>query len=143
MDHDAWSNEFSPTVGFNVDGSVKEKVDYRFDECSQTPYVYNPKTQTMVSYDDMKSFTAKNSLDLMVQKVSLYGEIRKICCCVLFSLQMGLFTRCIDNTSLSDLIALIHPLTNVLLITAACVIPLDKDEIRTIVNAFDYLSIKT
>ncbi|KAJ7586301.1 chitinase [Mycena floridula] len=43
----------------DVNGSVKKGIDYRFDECSQTPYVYNPKTQTMVSYDDMKSFTAK------------------------------------------------------------------------------------
>ncbi|KAG1815160.1 glycoside hydrolase family 18 protein [Suillus subaureus] len=33
--------------------------DCRFDNCSQTPYVYNPNTQVMVAYDNAQSFTAK------------------------------------------------------------------------------------
>ncbi|KAL5476829.1 hypothetical protein ACEPAI_3015 [Sanghuangporus weigelae] len=32
---------------------------YAFDECSQTPYIYNPNTQVLVSYDDATSFSAK------------------------------------------------------------------------------------
>ncbi|KAJ8473778.1 hypothetical protein ONZ51_g7655 [Trametes cubensis] len=42
-----------------ANGTVADGIDYRFDECSQTPYVYNPQTQVMVSYDDAKSFAAK------------------------------------------------------------------------------------
>ncbi|KAI0071537.1 glycoside hydrolase [Panus rudis PR-1116 ss-1] len=34
-------------------------LGFRFDECSQTPYVYDPQKQIMVSYDDPKSFAAK------------------------------------------------------------------------------------
>ncbi|RPD56909.1 glycoside hydrolase [Lentinus tigrinus ALCF2SS1-7] len=40
-------------------GTAADGIDYRFDECSQTPYVYNPDTQVMVSYDDTRSFAAK------------------------------------------------------------------------------------
>ncbi|OCB89110.1 glycoside hydrolase [Sanghuangporus baumii] len=39
----------------NTDGGMV----YTFDECSQTPYVYNPSTQVLVSYDDATSFSAK------------------------------------------------------------------------------------
>ncbi|TBU57448.1 glycoside hydrolase [Dichomitus squalens] len=42
-----------------MNGTAASGIDYRFDECSQTPYVYNPSTQVMVSYDDRSSFTAK------------------------------------------------------------------------------------
>ncbi|KAL7283986.1 hypothetical protein ACG7TL_001259 [Trametes sanguinea] len=42
-----------------ANGTVADGIDYRFDECSQTPYVYNPSTQVMVSYDDATSFAAK------------------------------------------------------------------------------------
>ncbi|KAI8986628.1 glycoside hydrolase [Trametes punicea] len=42
-----------------ANGTVADGIDYRFDECSQTPYVYNPNTQVMVSYDDATSFAAK------------------------------------------------------------------------------------
>ena len=46
--------------GFLIEnGTAAEGIDYRFDECSQTPYVYNPSTQVMVSYDDTRSFAAK------------------------------------------------------------------------------------
>jgi len=34
-------------------------IDYIFDECSQTPFVYNHKTKVMVSYDNSASFAAK------------------------------------------------------------------------------------
>ncbi|THH28447.1 hypothetical protein EUX98_g5733 [Antrodiella citrinella] len=40
-------------------GNPTEGMGYRFDECSQTPYVYNPSTQEMVSYDNAQSFAAK------------------------------------------------------------------------------------
>ncbi|KAB5593717.1 Chitinase A1 [Ceratobasidium theobromae] len=34
-------------------------IAYKFDECSQTPYVYNKTSQVMVSYDNAESFAAK------------------------------------------------------------------------------------
>ncbi|KAL0956895.1 hypothetical protein HGRIS_003001 [Hohenbuehelia grisea] len=46
----------------NPDGSVASGIASRFDECSQTPYVYNQSRQTMVSYDNAQSFTAKGNL---------------------------------------------------------------------------------
>jgi len=48
------------TEGFlSADGTAADGIDYRYDNCSQTPYVYNPKTQVMISYDDATSFAAK------------------------------------------------------------------------------------
>ncbi|KAI0707540.1 glycoside hydrolase [Cerioporus squamosus] len=40
-------------------GTAADGIEYRFDECSQTPYVYKADTQVMVSYDDTRSFAAK------------------------------------------------------------------------------------
>lgn len=49
-------------AGFlNKDGSVASGMTSRFDNCSQTPYVYNPNTQIMVAYDNAQSFTAKGN----------------------------------------------------------------------------------
>ncbi|KAI0263099.1 glycoside hydrolase [Gloeopeniophorella convolvens] len=46
--------------GFLTDnGTAASGIDYSFDNCSQTPFVYNPTSQVMVSYDDAISFTAK------------------------------------------------------------------------------------
>ncbi|EPQ53629.1 glycoside hydrolase family 18 protein [Gloeophyllum trabeum ATCC 11539] len=42
-----------------ANGSVAEGMMSRYDECSQTPYVYNPNTQVMISYDNAQSFAAK------------------------------------------------------------------------------------
>jgi len=42
-----------------ANGTAANGIDYVFDQCSQTPFVYNNKTQVMVSYDDASSFTAK------------------------------------------------------------------------------------
>ncbi|KAK7692167.1 hypothetical protein QCA50_003788 [Cerrena zonata] len=42
-------------------GTATAAVDYRFDECSQTPYLYNETSQLMVSFDDAKSFSAKGN----------------------------------------------------------------------------------
>ncbi|EIW51657.1 glycoside hydrolase [Trametes versicolor FP-101664 SS1] len=42
-----------------ANGTVADGIDYRFDACSQTPYVYNPTSGVMVSYDDAESFAAK------------------------------------------------------------------------------------
>ncbi|KAH9943558.1 glycoside hydrolase superfamily [Amylocystis lapponica] len=40
-------------------GTVANGIGYRYDDCSQTPYVYNPTTQVMVSFDNAESFAAK------------------------------------------------------------------------------------
>ncbi|KAI0929854.1 hypothetical protein AcV5_006707 [Taiwanofungus camphoratus] len=40
-------------------GSVSEGIAYSYDECSQTPYVYNQCTSVMVSFDNAESFAAK------------------------------------------------------------------------------------
>ncbi|KAI0358738.1 chitinase [Trametes cingulata] len=51
-------------------GSVAPGIDYSFDACTQTPYVYNEKTNVMVSFDDAHSFTAKGQF---IQKRGLRG----------------------------------------------------------------------
>ncbi|KAK7046890.1 glycoside hydrolase family 18 protein [Favolaschia claudopus] len=43
----------------NSNGSAATGIDYVFDSCSQTPFVYNQTSQVMVSYDDATSFAAK------------------------------------------------------------------------------------
>jgi len=48
------ANGFLTSSGQNAPG-----IDYRFDTCSQTAYVYNPQTEVMVSFDDPRAFTAK------------------------------------------------------------------------------------
>ncbi|KAF7323688.1 Glycoside hydrolase family 18 protein [Mycena kentingensis (nom. inval.)] len=46
--------------GFLTDnGTAATGIDYLFDTCSQTPFVYNENSQVMVSYDDAASFAAK------------------------------------------------------------------------------------
>ncbi|KAF8271824.1 glycoside hydrolase superfamily [Lactarius quietus] len=40
-------------------GTAASGINYIFDNCSQTPYVYNSTSQVMVSYDDATSFGAK------------------------------------------------------------------------------------
>jgi len=40
-------------------GQPLQGIHYRYDECSQTPYVYNATSHVMVSFDDAKSFEAK------------------------------------------------------------------------------------
>ncbi|EED84956.1 hypothetical protein POSPLDRAFT_126595 [Postia placenta Mad-698-R] len=48
--------------GFLTDnGTAAHGIAYRFDNCSQTPYVYNPDTKVMVSFDNPQSFAAKGS----------------------------------------------------------------------------------
>lgn len=76
---DAWSDPASTDVcgvptspggtfnfwGMIADGFLKEDgtaangIYYRYDNCSQTPYVYNKTSQVMISYDDARSFQAK------------------------------------------------------------------------------------
>ncbi|KAH9974733.1 glycoside hydrolase [Lactifluus volemus] len=49
-------------AGFlNKDGNPATGIDYTFDSCSQTPFVYNSKSQVMVSYDDARSFILKGN----------------------------------------------------------------------------------
>lgn len=48
------------TQGFlNSDGTAANGIKYRFDDCSQTPFAYDPTKQLMVSYDDPTSYAAK------------------------------------------------------------------------------------
>jgi len=42
-------------------GTVASGMTGIYDECSQTPYVYNPNTQVMVAYDNAESFSAKGN----------------------------------------------------------------------------------
>ncbi|KAF8076677.1 endochitinase [Lyophyllum atratum] len=45
----------------NEDGTVKSGIASTFNTCSQTPYVYNSKTEVMVSFDNARSFAAKGN----------------------------------------------------------------------------------
>jgi len=42
-------------------GSSAHGIDYRFDTCSQTAFVYNPKNQVEISFDDARAFNAKGN----------------------------------------------------------------------------------
>ncbi|RDB27555.1 Chitinase A1 [Hypsizygus marmoreus] len=54
----------------NTDGTPADGIDYVFDECSQTPFVYNRTSQVIVSFDDAKSFAAKGEF---IDNKDLYG----------------------------------------------------------------------
>lgn len=41
------------------EGEVADGIGYRYDNCSQTPYVYNATTEVMISYDNAQSYAAK------------------------------------------------------------------------------------
>jgi len=41
------------------EGKPAKGISYRFDNCSQTAYVYNEASQVMVSFDDAQAFKAK------------------------------------------------------------------------------------
>ncbi|KAF8516327.1 glycoside hydrolase [Hysterangium stoloniferum] len=76
---DAWDDAAGPDVcgveqrvggSYNFWGLVKNgfldtngyaatNITYRFDNCSQTAYVYDPSKQIEVSFDDVPAFTAK------------------------------------------------------------------------------------
>ncbi|KAF8582525.1 glycoside hydrolase family 18 protein [Ramaria rubella] len=80
-DGDAWDDAAGPDVcgvqqpvGGNFDfwglidggfltsnGKPASGIAYRFDNCSQTAYVYNPTSEVQVSYDDVPAFTAKGA----------------------------------------------------------------------------------
>ncbi|KAJ3998026.1 chitinase [Lentinula boryana] len=40
-------------------GDFVDNIPHRFDSCSQTPYVYNPGSKIMVSFDNAQSFALK------------------------------------------------------------------------------------
>ncbi|KAI0287683.1 chitinase [Russula brevipes] len=40
-------------------GNAAKGIDYTFDNCSETPFVYNKKSEVMVSFDNAQSFAAK------------------------------------------------------------------------------------
>ncbi|KAG2338912.1 glycoside hydrolase family 18 protein [Suillus weaverae] len=41
------------------EGTPADGIHYRYDSCSQTPYVYNETSQVMISFDNVQSFAAK------------------------------------------------------------------------------------
>ncbi|KAJ7930118.1 glycoside hydrolase family 18 protein [Mycena leptocephala] len=43
----------------NANGTPKDGVPYLFDDCTQTPYVYNQSTEVMISFDNAQSFAVK------------------------------------------------------------------------------------
>ncbi|KAF8213886.1 chitinase [Mycena galopus ATCC 62051] len=43
----------------NANGTPKEGVPYIYDNCTETPYVFNTTTNDMISFDNAKSFAAK------------------------------------------------------------------------------------
>ncbi|KAF5351917.1 hypothetical protein D9756_007649 [Leucocoprinus leucothites] len=45
----------------NSDGTIPENIAYRFDNCSQTPFLYDEANQIYVSYDDAESFSVKGN----------------------------------------------------------------------------------
>ncbi|KAF8344633.1 endochitinase [Amanita rubescens] len=45
----------------NTDGTPRTGIDYIFDDCSKTAYVYNKTSEIMVSYDDAQAFADKGS----------------------------------------------------------------------------------
>jgi chitinase len=47
--------------GLNNDGTAAQGINYTFDECSQTPFVYNSTSNVMISFD-ATSFKAKGNL---------------------------------------------------------------------------------
>ncbi|KAG2127499.1 glycoside hydrolase family 18 protein [Suillus clintonianus] len=40
-------------------GKPADGIHYRYDSCSQTPYVYNETSQVMISFDNVQSYAAK------------------------------------------------------------------------------------
>ncbi|KDQ11022.1 glycoside hydrolase family 18 protein [Botryobasidium botryosum FD-172 SS1] len=51
-------------------GKPASGIAYRYDACSQTPFVYNSQTQIMVSFDNAQSFAAKGAY---IKKKGLRG----------------------------------------------------------------------
>ncbi|OBZ77717.1 Chitinase A1 [Grifola frondosa] len=55
---------FNGLINGNVltsNGTVNTGYDYTYDECSQTPFIYDPKTQVYISYDNAQSFGVKGN----------------------------------------------------------------------------------
>ncbi|KXN90956.1 Acidic mammalian chitinase [Leucoagaricus sp. SymC.cos] len=45
----------------NSDGTIPDDINYRFDDCSQTPFSYDKTKQVYISYDDAQSFAIKGN----------------------------------------------------------------------------------
>lgn len=54
------------------DGTVANGIEYDFDDCSKTPYIYNATSEVMVSFDDATSFAAKGQY---IEETGLAGFI--------------------------------------------------------------------
>ncbi|KAG1829648.1 chitinase [Suillus variegatus] len=52
------------------EGKPADGIYYRYDTCSQTPYVYNESTQVMISFDNAESFAAKGEY---IKNAGLHG----------------------------------------------------------------------
>ncbi|KIJ18459.1 chitinase [Paxillus involutus ATCC 200175] len=59
---DTWNFWALVKGGFlTSEGAPAPGIIYRFDSCSQTPYVYNATSQVMISFDNADSFAAKGN----------------------------------------------------------------------------------
>jgi len=67
-DWDFWGMVSGGFLG--EDGKALAGIEYTFDQCSQTPFVYNTTSQIMVAYDDATSFAAKGQF---IQSTGLRG----------------------------------------------------------------------
>jgi len=54
----------------DMNGNPATNISYRFDNCSQTAYVYDPSRQIEVSFDDVPAFNAKGKF---IDETSLRG----------------------------------------------------------------------
>ncbi|KAG0708627.1 glycoside hydrolase family 18 protein [Suillus ampliporus] len=52
------------------EGKPADGIYYRYDDCSQTPYVYNKTSQVMISFDNVESYAAKGRY---IEKTGLRG----------------------------------------------------------------------
>ncbi|KAG1765390.1 glycoside hydrolase family 18 protein [Suillus placidus] len=52
------------------EGKAADGIHYRYDTCSQTPYVYNETSQVMISFDNAESYAAKGAY---IKNAGLHG----------------------------------------------------------------------
>ncbi|KAG8759170.1 hypothetical protein FRC12_009832, partial [Ceratobasidium sp. 428] len=67
---DFWGLVAEGFLNENGAANTATGIAYRYDKCSQTPYVYNKTSGVMVSYDNARSFAAKGSF---IQTFGLRG----------------------------------------------------------------------
>jgi GH18 family chitinase len=69
---DACGNPGTPSGTFTFNGLITTglltsegaplpNIAYTYDNCTETPFLYDPSTNTMISYDDTRSMAAKGA----------------------------------------------------------------------------------